>query len=271
MNDTSSVVHVISDLSFSDDPNTVIPWMAESTKILLSAANSCPSIQRVVLTSSCSSVITTTPGESGVRIDEGMSAHTNKRLEIYNDADVEVAWDPNTPMACKAYSIHAASKARGEQEACKWVRKHKPHFVFNTVLPTLITGNLLHPNISGSTMSWIRELPKGHTLPFSLFPARRCLNVIDTARLHCIALLSPDVSSQRLFAFGKPTSIGNIIQELRKLQPNNSAIPDAPESEFRDGTEVPPDDKAKTLLRSHFGQGGWTSLRSSLQESSQIQ
>jgi hypothetical protein len=51
--------------------------------------------------------------------------------ETYNNTNVKATY-------CKTYSVYALSKARGEQEAWKWVRQQKPHFVFNKALPTLI-------------------------------------------------------------------------------------------------------------------------------------
>lgn len=56
-------------------------------------------------------------------------------LGTWNEDAVKAAFDPSTKPTDKAYIVYAASKTLGEQTAWKWVEKHNPQFIFNTVLP----------------------------------------------------------------------------------------------------------------------------------------
>jgi hypothetical protein len=66
-------------------------------------------------------------------IDFGM--RLINRPDTWNDASVKAAWDENTPAEIKALMVYAASKTEGERAAFNWVKKNKPGFVFNSVLP----------------------------------------------------------------------------------------------------------------------------------------
>ncbi len=80
-----------------------------------------------------------------------------------------------------------------------------------------------------------------------------------------IALLAPDVMSERIFAFAKPHNWSDIISVLHKLRPDNKLIPAPPENEGRDLTEVPPSKRAEQLLIKYFDRSGWTSLEESIE------
>lgn len=60
-------------MSFSKDPNAVIPWVVRATETVLAAAAKFPAIKRVVLTSSSSAVIIPETNKAGVRVDESTS------------------------------------------------------------------------------------------------------------------------------------------------------------------------------------------------------
>lgn len=61
----------------------------------------------------------------------------------FNDSAVAAAWDPATPDDFKFYAVYAASKTQGEKAAWEWIKKNKPNFVFNTVLPSFNVRPLL--------------------------------------------------------------------------------------------------------------------------------
>lgn len=63
-------------MSFSKDPNAVIPWVVRATETVLAAAAKFPAIKRVVLTSSSSAVIIPETNKAGVRVDESMLQDT---------------------------------------------------------------------------------------------------------------------------------------------------------------------------------------------------
>ena len=92
------------------------------------------------------------------------------------------------------------------------------------------------------------------------------VNVEDVARLHAIALLDPEVQSDRLFACAHPIQWTDIIRLLRKYRPDNEKIPDPPENEGYDLKVVPPSKRAEGLLKEWFGQPGWVSLEQSIKD-----
>uniref|UniRef100_A0A1Y1MV40 Uncharacterized protein n=1 Tax=Photinus pyralis TaxID=7054 RepID=A0A1Y1MV40_PHOPY len=89
------------------------------------------------------------------------------------------------------------------------------------------------------------------------------VDVQDTARLHVIALLDPEVRDERLFAFAGPHNWTDVIEVLRRRCPQ-SKLPPAPDNEGRDLSDVKPAKRAEQLLRDFFGVPGWTSLEDSL-------
>jgi nucleoside-diphosphate-sugar epimerase len=134
-----------SDLSMTADPHAVIPRIVKGTLNALEAAEKQESIKRVVLTSSSAAAFISQPDVEGVRVDEStfcdfdcpnvISDTSIFPSDTWNDAAVEAAWDPSTPATELAYHVYAASKTQGEREAWDWVKKHKPHFDFNVVVP----------------------------------------------------------------------------------------------------------------------------------------
>ncbi len=60
------------------------------------------------------------------------------------------------------------------------------------------------------------------------------VNVGDIARIHAIALLDPNVQSERLFAFAAPFTWTGVIDILRKLRPSNKSLVNPPEDELPD-------------------------------------
>ncbi|KAE9570610.1 Aldehyde reductase 2 [Colletotrichum fructicola] len=250
----SAVAHVASDVSFSKDPNAVIPWVVKATETVLAAAAKFPAIKRVVLTSSSSAVIIPETNKPGDRVDEN----------TWNDSAVKSAWDPSLAEDKKPYYIYAASKTEGERAAWKWVGKNKPGYVFSTVLPNCNWGEILHPEIYGSTMGWVRDVLKGDYEAFALYVPQYFVDVVDTARLHAIALLGENVESQRIFGFAEEVNRSDVFKTLRALRPDNENIPEPDENEGHDLTEVVPAKKAEQLLKDYYGRG-WTGYKESLE------
>ncbi|GAM33993.1 hypothetical protein TCE0_013f01291 [Talaromyces pinophilus] len=236
----SGVVHLATDVSLGADPNVVITKVIAYTEAILKAADKA-SVKRVVLTSSSASAFVTEP-------------------DTWNDAAVKAAWDENTPAEAKPFIIYGASKTEGERAAWNWVKENKPGFAFNAVLPNLVLGRVLHYNIHGSTMKWVAGLLEGDASVLSMLPPQHYVNVEDVARIHAIALLDPNVNSERLFAFAGPHTWVGIIDILKRLRPSNYKIPSPPENELPDLSQVVPAKRAEGLLKSFFGQPSWVGL-----------
>ncbi|KID82316.1 aldehyde reductase II [Metarhizium guizhouense ARSEF 977] len=188
---------------------------------------------------------------------------TYRTLDTWNDDAVKAAWSESTPAAQKPYVVYAASKTEGERAAWNWMRANKPHFVMNTVLPSVNYGRVLSPQMTASTMGLTRRLLQGDKTVLHLLPPQWYVDVQDTARLHVIGLLDPAVRDERLFAFAGPHNWTDVIQVFRRLCPQ-SKLPPAPENEGRDLSDVKPAKRAEQLLGDFFGLPGWTSLEDSL-------
>ncbi|KAJ5519845.1 aldehyde reductase [Penicillium fimorum] len=256
LENVSGVLHLASDLSFSSDPNTVIPWVKQATVTLLEAAASHESVKRFVLTSSSAAAIIPIPNQEGIRVDEN----------TWNETSIKAAWAESTPTQDRGYHVYAASKAEQERQAWRWMKERQPGFVLNVVVPNTNYGRVLLPEIPGSTMSWLWELLKGDDSLIRKFPPQWFVNVEDTARLHVVALLSPAVQGERIFAFASSFNWTDIINILKKLRPNNKLIPEPPANEGRDLSDIVLSRRAEELLREFFGQPGWIDLERSIAE-----
>ncbi|KAJ5778688.1 hypothetical protein N7520_001934 [Penicillium odoratum] len=247
------IIHVASDVTFSNDPHAVIPWVTQAIKNILEAAAKTPSIKRVVLVSSSSTTNLLYPDPRGRELHQ----------DNWNQRAVKAAWNESTPENERRMAIYATSKIEAEKEAWKWMESQERTFEFNTVLPCVTVGKILHPEISGSSMGFLRKLLVGDTMAFS-FPEQWYVDVEDVAKLCVVGLLDEGVKSQRIFAFGEQMNWSDVIQILRELRPENTLIPDSPEDEVRDRTEVLPRTRAEILLRGFFEQSDFTPVKESI-------
>ncbi|BAE60257.1 unnamed protein product [Aspergillus oryzae RIB40] len=183
-------------------------------------------------------------------------------VDTWNEATVKAAFDEGTPADAKPFTVYVASKTEGERAAWKWVKDNKPPFVFNAILPYYTLGQVLHPEIAGSTMKWAANLLDGDTTAFG-FPGQ-FVDVADLARVHVVGLLHPEVKSERLFAFASTFTWKEFVGILRKLRPGHTGIPSPPENELRDLSEIVPARRAKNLLQALFGGSGWVGLEESI-------
>ncbi|OAP58308.1 hypothetical protein AYL99_07398 [Fonsecaea erecta] len=249
----SGVVHVATDVSFSSDPDAVIPGVIASTVNLLRAAAAEQSVKSFVLTSSSTAALVPEP---------------NKRMTVdentWNGSIVDAAYSKDAPAEAKPYLVYGASKMLQEREFWKWAEENKPGFAVNSVLPNMNLGRILLPEGFGSTMGWVRSLLEGNERILGTLPPQWYVDVRDDARVHVAALLDPEVQNERLFAFAGPYNWTDIINILNKLRPENNKIPKAPPNEGRDLTDIKGSKRAEDLIKSFFGVPGWTSLEDSI-------
>lgn len=156
----SAVIHTASNLSFSSNPDDVIPGVIKGTVDALAAAAKEPSVKRFVLTSSSTAVI-----------NPKANTPVTVTAETWNDAAVTAAYG-EPPYT--GYVVYSASKTLGEREAWKFVREKKPAFTLNTVLPNMNFGASLDPANQGhpSSSGLLAALFKGDSAPFSNHSAR---------------------------------------------------------------------------------------------------
>ena len=86
------------------------------------------------------------------------------------------------------------------------------------------------------------------------------VSVEDVAHLHIAALLHPKLESERIFAMAAPFNWTDVVEIMRKLQPENEKIPDPPANEGRNLHLFVGVKKAEEILREFCGRPGWTSL-----------
>ncbi|KAJ6018215.1 hypothetical protein N7451_001594 [Penicillium sp. IBT 35674x] len=247
------IIHLATDVSFSNDPKAVIPWVVRAIHNMLEAAAKTASIKRVVLVSSSSTTDNLYPDPRGREIHQ----------DNYNERAVKEAWDETTPEPKRRMAIYAASKIEAEKEAWKWMESEERAFEFNSILPSFTVGRVLHPEIFGSTMGYLRKLLAGDSMAFSL-PEQWFVDVEDVAKLCVVGLLDEGVKSQRIFAFGEQTNWNDVVPILRELRPDNKMIPDPPKDEIRDRTEILPRTRAQILLRGFFDQSDFTPIKESI-------
>lgn len=74
------------------------------------------------------------------------------------------------------------------------------------------------------------------------------------------------MQSERIFAFGESVHWADIVSTLRTLRPENKSIPSIPENIPTDSTVIQPRGRAEGLLRSFYGQDGFTSIHESIRK-----
>jgi hypothetical protein len=163
----SGVAHVASNLSFSKNPNNVIPDVIAGVTHTLQAANNEPSVKRFVFTSSSTAAVNPVP---------------NKKFDIdessWNQFAIDRAWAPPPyTEPDRAWCVYGASKAQGEQAVWKFVKEQKPHFECNAILPNANFGPILDKSQDASTAGWIRDVfIKGFAPQLEAIPPRKSLH-----------------------------------------------------------------------------------------------
>lgn len=127
-----SIIHVASDVSFSEDADQVIGNTVAGTENFLRAAAKEPSVKRFTLTSSSTATMLKKPGVEGIVATK----------DTWNDEAVEAAKTTGTVIGPNwyAYIVYAASKTQGERAFWNFMKEEKPSFVANAILPDLTTG-----------------------------------------------------------------------------------------------------------------------------------
>jgi nucleoside-diphosphate-sugar epimerase len=251
MDSAAAVVHTASYGNLSDNnAESAIPKSVRSMLSAMEAAANRPSVQRFVLTSSAWAASAPKP-DIEFSIDE----------RTWNDEAVKAALSPGEKSGMVVFM---AGKTEAERACWKFIEERKPQFVFNTVLPDTVFGEVLEPSKQGipSTAGFIKLLFDGENLDF-LKPIQPqwFVDVVDTARLHIAALLSKEIANERLFAYAEPWNWNDILRILRARFPEKHFAADMDLG--RDLCKVA-NKRAEDLLRSEFGQSGWVSLEESV-------
>lgn len=119
------MVHVASPVSFSPNPQDVIPTSIAGAMNALKAANKSPSVKRFVLTGSGTAVLVPKPEQEGIEVSS----------ESWNDESVESAWTEGGDAALRPYHVYAASKVESERAVWNFQRsdpRRRADLVVNT-------------------------------------------------------------------------------------------------------------------------------------------
>ncbi|KAL5355835.1 NAD dependent epimerase/dehydratase [Aspergillus floccosus] len=232
----SGIIHAqAADMSFSSDPNAVIPWVVNATMKILAAAAQTSSVKRVVLVSSSSAAYLTLPGEDPFVVDMGS----------YNDKSVKLASDETTPNPVKGFAVYAASKTEAERKAWTWMEEYKPQ--------------MLHIE-KPSSMIVPYKLLRGEDA-YTFMIEQWAVDVEDIARLCCICLMDPSVKSERIFAVAERLNPADMALILWDIKPDKS-VPRAPKTQLP-RVDIRPRERADKLLR-ESGRQGFSSMREAI-------
>lgn len=188
----------------------------------------------------------------------------NKKIVVTTET-----WDDDAVTAANGenpdgFTVYGASKTEAERAYWQAISSTHPPFQASAVLPNCNIGPILQPGaeMSSSTGTWIIKLFNGDKGLLE-FPSQWFVNVQDCARLHVAALIDPQCSGKRIFAFAEPFNWNDCLAAFRRLYPGRTFMEDE-EGQGRDLSEIP-NQEAEELLKKHFGKG-FVGLEESIRE-----
>ncbi|UZJ51276.1 hypothetical protein CBS101457_000596 [Exobasidium rhododendri] len=241
------IVHVASDVSFSSDRDVVISAVNRAYKTLLDAANSTPSVRRLVLTSSSIAVGTANTDKDKPR------QHLD--TTSWNDAAVQ-----DSLTSPNGVNVYATSKVLSERLAFDYVKEKKPSFTVTAINPSMILGKPVPGYSILSTGKWLRDAAEGRSDVISSFGPMFHIDVEDVAKLHILALTEEGVKNERILAFGTLFNYNTLKNLFKKYKADVAVDEDKEEWGQTDYTTVDVS-RANGLLKS---QGGLRDLDYSL-------
>lgn len=240
--------------AYNPDPQAAIPPGIRCALSLLESAAKEPSVKNIVWTSSQAAAITLT---------------ANKKYHVTPDSwneESKAAWDmPVVPTFRRMIFNYMCAKTEAEQQSWQWVREHKPHFTFNTVLPNVNFGTAVRPDMTGfgSSAALLKVLWCGNALSVDLIPPQWFVDVEDTALLHLAALTQPDVQNERILAIAAPYCYNDVLDIFRKIAPDHQFLGRV--DEVLDCGTVD-NTHAEELLKRMKNGAGWASLEESVRK-----
>jgi nucleoside-diphosphate-sugar epimerase len=158
-----------------------------------------------------------------------------------------------------------------EQGVWKWVRREKPPFAFNAILPGTVMGECLDPKNQGipstaGMVQWVWENKYVDVL--NMKQPQWHVDARDCGKLFVAVLASsPRVDRERIYAFGDRYSWFKVAEILRRLYPEHADKVAKPKNTGWDQAQVP-SERGKELLQ-RVGQEEWTGLEESVKENAE--
>ena len=193
----SVVFHTASPFSTSvkDPQKDLIDPAKLGTRNVLEQANQTPSVQRVVVTSSCAAIY-------GDNADLASTPEGKFTEEI---------WNTSSSLKHQAYSY---SKTVAEQEAWKIVEA-QDRWTLGTVNPSFILGPATNPHASGESIEFIRQNGDGSMKGGTVRLGMGVVDVRDVAEMHLRVAFHPNANG-RYITSGHNSDFFEIAQALRK-------------------------------------------------------
>jgi nucleoside-diphosphate-sugar epimerase len=138
MDIVDGIIHVASDTSVPVDAAKVMHTAKRATLNVLEAAARTPSVSRVVITSS-SAAATLPTANKKIHIDQTFYARTC--IQQVSDASADETGEKAKSL--HGYVTYSASKAEAELAALDFMKRTRPTFVLNTILPNFNMGKIL--------------------------------------------------------------------------------------------------------------------------------
>ncbi|OLN90045.1 Aldehyde reductase 2-like protein 5 [Colletotrichum chlorophyti] len=257
----AAFIHVASVVSFDPDPNKVIPTAVESAAIAIKAAYGEPSVKRFVLTSSSTTVLPA--DQENLRKMDGAVVTE----DTWSPDAKELAWTPGPWGPEHGGPVYSASKVEQEETVWKYYKENqskRPDLVVNTVLPSLNLGKSIDTVNQGHPSSSAMVIPlfNGERIPSFWSTPQYFVDVQDVGLLHVAAAILPDVKDERIFGFAEPVNWDDVLDVLRKQNPNK-VFHDKFVGETFPAVEIKPRERAEELLK-RLGKPGWTTLADSV-------
>ncbi|KAK1703504.1 NAD dependent epimerase/dehydratase [Colletotrichum lupini] len=254
----SAVIHAASPVSFSPNPESVIPRSITVALNALKAANKAASVKRFIFTSSSVAAALPQPEKKGIEVNS----------DSWNTESVEIAWREAPYHPQRAWHIYAASKVEAEMAVWKFYHENirrRYDLIVSSVLPGTNFGRALDAANQGhsSTSSFIESLWNGtHVDRLASIPPQYFVDVEDNARLHVAAAVLPNVRSERIFAWAEPFNFDTVLDILRAHFPEKTFV-----DNFHHYCELSvvsqPQSRAVELLR-QLGREGFVPLKQSV-------
>ncbi|CAO1626257.1 unnamed protein product [Sympodiomycopsis kandeliae] len=243
------LVHVASDLSLTDDFDSVVGSSLKGYESILQAAKKTPSIKRAVFTSSSTAL--GDPNRNGKEVQ-----YLNR--DSWNEEAVKKAQSKER----NSHYVYAASKVLTEQYVWNFVKRNSPHFVVNVINPSLILGGKVPGFQFACTGLWTRDIVlNGDVERAVMIGPHHHIDVYDTSLLHILALTREDIVNERILAFGETFSWSQIFDIARKIRPQDAKVEGNELTDVFDNSVVDVK-RTKGILKPY---GGIKSLRHSLE------
>lgn len=211
---------------------------------LLDAASQHPNVKRFVFTSS-----------SWAAAWPALDANATITPASWNEAAILKA----NELGADGVTIFSAAKVVAEKAVWKHAKDSK--LIVNTVLPAVVFGPILNSRDQdvASSARMIETLFDGEDAAvLSMVAPQYFVDVRDVARLHVAALLHPDYTGERIFAYADRFNWNDILGCLRQIRSEKSYAKDGVLGRDRTEVEI---QRSLDLLSEVYGQQDWTNLQ----------